>query len=511
MSSSDELFEFYKPLRNNLSKVCLEESLYVVWAYIQHIIHNSTIPPDIEVAQEFLRKSHRGEKGIFAWEFELIARETIVNAQQGDRCPETLKQWSYLRRSIGKVRDLENAVGQMYVDHTNALTELNRIAHRQFQWQNYHFMQQLTRNYKIFSYPDIDRIVQEKLNLSVYQLYLIGFSLFSFYYKTPAVRYPITVSLAQMNQESVETFLRYFSRDLDSIRAILMSEQDISERYAYSFSSLRAYPLIKMPYRNEMCLVCPLPPLLLWRITTGLYYEIVRVKGFGASFGKSYQNHVGEVLEKANIAKKLTIVPEHEYYVGHDRKDTIDWIAHDDQAALFIECKTKRLVLPAKVELLDTKPMEEELETMSDFIVQIYRTISDYANDCYPNFKFNSGREVYPFLVTLEDWYLFGGGLHSDLRRQVEDKFRALGLSLDMLDKMPYSICSIDELEDLMQVIQVHGIKEVVTNKVHDGEKKTWSVGPYLMNSYKADMDRVNYLFKDEFQELFGRMARSVS
>ena len=41
-------------------------------------------------------------------------------------------------------------------------------------------------------------------------------------------------------------------------------------------------------------------------------------------------------------------------------------------------------------------------------VVQTYRTIRDYRANHYPQLPYALGRRIYPVIVTLEDWYLFG-------------------------------------------------------------------------------------------------------
>ena len=149
------------------------------------------------------------------------------------------------------------------------------------------------------------------------------------------------------NPENINNFLNCFSRELTEIVTLIKEEQKMDEKYAYSYSSLRAYPLIKMKYMNILSVVCPLPTLLIDRITSGLYYEIVNENNFDNCFGQSFQHYVGKILEISNKNNKINYIPESEYYIGRDRKDTIDWIAYDTDSALFVECKTKRLTFMA--------------------------------------------------------------------------------------------------------------------------------------------------------------------
>lgn len=69
---------------------------------------------------------------------------------------------------------------------------------------------------------------------------------------------------------------------------------------------MRACPIIKMPFNGKDSLVCPMPTLLYWRITSGFYYEICDEKDFGYNFGHSFQKYIGNVIEKANNNKVIT-------------------------------------------------------------------------------------------------------------------------------------------------------------------------------------------------------------
>lgn len=510
MTSTHNFYEYYKPLRNHLRKVCIEDSLFVIWAYVQHLQFNTQIPPEIKVSREFLSKEHRAEKGIYSWELELITKEIIINSQERQRCHETLRKWSYCAKTITKLKFLEEAIAKKYINQNNIQTELYRIAHRQFPWQSPFFKDQLIRYYKIFKHPDIERIIRNKTGLTLYELYFIGYAFFGSYLKDPAIVYPIDVSINEISRSNVDKFLCCFSKELLEIKSLITTEQEIGEKYAYSYSSLRAFPIIKMKYREKLSIVCPLPTLLLWRITTGLYYEILHEDNFGVYFGASYQDFVGKIIEKSNNKKKISYISESEYYVGNDRKDTVDWIACDAESALFIECKTKRLILQAKVELEDTNFIQVELEKMAQFILQIYKTIDDYRNNHYPSFTFDKNIQIFPLIVTLEDWYLFGERLIVDLRDQLEQQIKKTNLPLSYLEDIPYSICSIEEFEDLMQIIQLYGVQSVMKDKVYDKEKMRWNFKTFLETRFGEELKSIEYLFEEDYKSLFGQFAQSA-
>ena len=119
--------------------------------------------------------------------------------------------------------------------------------------------------------------------------------------------------------------------------------------------------------------------------------------------------------------KKGKIYQESKY--GKNNRTT-DWIMEDNTAILFIECKTKRLTIGAKTELLNLDELESELDKIADAIVQTYKSIENYKNRLYPQIKFDPAKHLYPIIVTLEDWFLYGDPIIKKLDELVAIKLK---------------------------------------------------------------------------------------
>ena len=191
-----------------------------------------------------------------------------------------------------------------------------------------------------------------------------------------------------------------------------------------------------MKYSNKNSIVCPLPTLLFWRLTSGLYYEICRESGFSEAFGKSFQEYIGDVIKKSTNNKNISVYPEMEYGPKNNRKASIDWIVDDNEAIIFIECKTKRMTLKSKIELVTTEELDNELSKMADFIIQVYKTINDYINNKYPHYKYQKNKKLYPLIVTLEDWFLIGHKQDEVINTKVVNKFNKLKLPLIWIEEI---------------------------------------------------------------------------
>jgi hypothetical protein len=103
-----DVFQEYKPIRNKIALLSVEESLGVVWAYCQFLqLDDFRFPKEIEVANQFLRLDIP-QKWISEWELELLAKEVIINGSAVSSKSHTLRSWKYLSEIINLFKSLEN-------------------------------------------------------------------------------------------------------------------------------------------------------------------------------------------------------------------------------------------------------------------------------------------------------------------------------------------------------------------------------------------------------------------
>ncbi|MFA6255093.1 MAG: hypothetical protein WC675_03620 [Patescibacteria group bacterium] len=507
---NQDVFELYKPLRNHLRQIDLYGSFYTIWNYSQHLLSNKKFPNDVLVAPEFLSLDQIGKmRMVSLWELETLCKEIIINSQEVEG-KKTLKNWEYFANAINKLKKLENDISGKFVDKNNILLEMHRIAHRQFPWQaEKPAAISMTRYYKIFNYEPISEIIKKVTNLSTQELYIIATALFGLYENKFTLFYPTKIEIKGISIKNFDYFLNHFCCDIKTLKEKLLKEQEINEKFAYAFGSLRAYPIIKMAIPSgKDGLVCPLPTLLFWRLTNGIYYEIFRQKDFDNYFGFSFQTYVGEVIKKATYNKKIKYYAEEQYRIGKELKDTIDWIVADEEGTLFIECKTKRMTFGAKTEINSMDELEKELDKAAEFILQVYKAIKDCLDNKYPSYKHRSNKNIFPLIVTLEDWYLFGDLTLEKLNEKIKIMLSNHKIPTSWLDDYPYSICSVSEFEKITQVIQLIDIKEFMSKKVFDQDCKKWNFSPFIGSKFSEINNKIKFLFPEDFDRIFPRHLR---
>ena len=496
--------DHYKYLRRRIARCSLLDSLRVFWAYSQFVqVRDFTFPDDIEKHEDF-RADSRVNYMIYEWELETLATEVILHAGRDTR---TMRDWSTLFTIVQKLRNLEN---ELYGanDDADIFIEMARIMHRQVSWQQFRpSMKLLYRYHRIFSDQAVDTICRKVVGLPVDGLYCQAILAYLELVRLPALR------IGDTTTPDTERFLRFAARPLAELRAMIGDAHRLDHAYAYQVGPLRQFPLVSIEANSYHYFFCPVPTLLFWRLTSGLYFDLIRGDpDFGNALGSSFERHVGEILAAAVRTPSLRYIEQAKYGTRQQPRATCDWLlVEGDAAAAFIECKAKRIRVPAKIAMGDLTPLQKDIGVLADAVVQLYERFCEYEAGAFPNLPFVAGRKSYPVVVTLEEWYLFGQRVVGMLREAVEARVRAAGLDLDLLTRAPYSVMSCDEFEEVAQVIDVVGLETFFDSKLSDPERRSWPYGNFLRDQYANERKARKLVFRDEAEAMFNRLAAHVA
>lgn len=500
------VYELYKPLRKSIRQFPLLESLDVVRAYVQYLQLRQPLPDYIEFNASVLNAGRMS--GVCEWSLDILARELILNA--ADYSTRSLRSWNAFATALNQIRELEMNI---YAAHrelhkTNILIELFRIWHRQFPWQRGITQESLLRYFKIFGVPPLDSILRAKVGLGATELYTIGLAFSGVFIDQLVIRTPPKIEGLDISHEDVDNFVRHFSTDILHLRQMVADNQSYDQDYPYSFNPLRKYPLVRVVLDGQPALLAPIPTFLLRRFTEGIYYEIYDVPGFSEPFGRSFQNYVGDVLARTNSSLRFIIQPEKSYYVGKNRKDSVDWIVSDATGDLFIECKTKKLRFNAKIGLFSTDILDEDMNKMAGFIVQIYKTLTDALGGLYYPHWVPTGKPIYPLITTLEEWYAFGDKIIQTLDERVINKLAAENISPAILTTYPYTICAVDDFELAIQIMQKIGIGTFMNKKVK-WTHRLWNMYSFAGSEFSDELAEVDgNLFPEDWQRIHPELGK---
>lgn len=282
----------------------------------------------------------------------------------------------------------------------------------------------------------------------------------------------------------IELFLQYFSIPIEIAKIEIKEHQQMNENIFYSYNPLLAKPILT----SKNSFLCPIQLLLFFQFTGGIYYNIVKEKGFENAFGSSFQSYIGEVLYKCCNNPSLKIIAEEKY--GKQVKRTTDWILLESNAVLFIECKAKRMTFGSKSELDLDGGLKADLEKMATFITQIYKTYIDYTKGKYPNLPFYPSITFFPLIVTLEDWYInLNPSIAHQLHSLVIANVEANNLDSTLIERFPYHIRSTADFERDIQLINTLGIHEYF-DKLANNTLNDFIKGFRYNNPFEDEIDK---------------------
>lgn len=503
-SSNDlDIADLYAPFRESVSALATDDALYTIWAYAQKLqLTAFKFPRDIEVAVAFLEHAVP-RSWISEWELLLLAKEVIINSKDVGL---SLRNWAVLSSVINAIKDLENSIYRRYGSVKNVLVEMNRIAHRQFAWQvDYPNLSSFARYFVLFNTAEIDQISRDRTGVPVCAIFQYGLMLYGGFMESPKVKIPPEGPGG--DQDLFEKFLGFTARKNHELSELLQSEQTLNSSYAYAYNSLHAYPLIATKRGEVDLLLCPLPTLLFWRVTKGLYYSLVEDPRFGDQWGRSFQNYVGESIVRATRPTDGNLLREVRYGARAVARDSVDWILLGESCAIFIECKAKRLSWKAKQSLDDITPLLDDVGNLASAVVQTYKNFVDYRDNKYPHLPFDSERDVLLLIVTLENWFILGPRIRQLLHTAVVQKLTDAHLSPSLLDQVPFSIVPISELESGMEISREVGLQEFWWGKITHPEMFEWDWRSYILTQFPSV--EITNLFERELDELTGKPAET--
>lgn len=488
------MYDLYKPFRNYMRTVQTVPALLTVYKLHQHLLDGDPVPAQLQPTRFGLPVPIN--KHLFPWDLDVFAREIILNGDPHGK--NSFEDWNSVAVVGNFIRHLDDGITSRRDESYDVFRVMHRIVHFQFPWQRPPSSSSMVRYLKIYEGTTLEEIVVARFGMTMRQLYYLGLSMAGHFSGQPGFNITTDFSQLGINPERGLAFMRRITSSLADLRAATRERQRYDEAWMYAWNPLYDTPLVGIEPAHPERTICPLPSLLLRRVSEGLFYNIKEDVGFQNAYGSAFQNYVGYVL-RTLCPEPFTVIEEQPYRVGKNLKHGVDWILQDDGASAFIECKTKRLRHDAKFGA-DDDQLVDDLDKMARGITQLYKNILDAQAGLTPWAP--TKKPIYPLVVTLEDWWLFTSSIHRRLNQLLEEHFVAEGLDLALLDAMPFTIASVDELEQALIAIAEEGVLPFFKTKT-DQEHREWAVSPFTSHQYPArSADAHRKLFDEAWQGL---------
>lgn len=283
------MYEKYKPLRNMVRQFALEDSLQTIWFYMQHILANKPLPPQL---QPFDKNGPLDLKRLMQpWKLSILAREMILHA--GTAGGRSLGKWNDMAMVLNKI----SATGESFIpslEDADALyLELHRIGHQQFPWQNKTTIAHLMRYMMIYQHGDLQGIFERCIGVSHSDFFYLGFAVAGGFERGVQLNTNTDYSVVSVNTDARDHFFRRMVSGIECLRQETIKAQQYGPSWEYTFNPLQARPFVALDPKFPNRVYCPIPAFAMGRITDGIFYDIASAAGFDHAFGDAFQVYVG--------------------------------------------------------------------------------------------------------------------------------------------------------------------------------------------------------------------------
>ncbi|MDF1847015.1 MAG: hypothetical protein P1U69_07440 [Parvibaculaceae bacterium] len=447
---------YRKKLNNVLAKADDEAFIQMAWAI------DALQSDRVEVAARFIDFPQEAAESEIAspysvhkWELETLVCRLLVVGK------DTLRDGRYRITDCSKftagataanhLRNMENAESRIFLKRVDVLREMPRIAHRQFPWQRgYSNVSRFYRYAYLYGLGVCGEFFRHTHGLTLNDFSLVGFALHAAFQKSPNISRDYSLEEIGITPDTMEAALTLLSTPITNARAeaaklVRAANKNTATPLptAYQPSFLRHSPILAFGANNER-LRAPLPDLIHQRITSGVYYDLI--KG-----GTHLRNEAADRFEQYSADYIAAMMPR--FSVGRSenygsRKRPIftpDVLVKDnDEIVVVVECKATKLTFGAQFAEDPMAEAESAYHEIANGVFQIWRYFSHARRGI-------AGPDVvrpdaHGMVLTLDTWLVMSGGYQNQLLAEATT-LAARDPEITAEDRRKVVFCAIEDLE----------------------------------------------------------------
>ena len=383
---------------------------------------------------------------IYPWELETLANELLSSPKsiyQTVQC----NRWEVVPEIVNLLRRVDDLDFLVRRDSIDIEGELFRLAGRQFSWQQgFLNVPRFYRNNFIYGQGACADYFRDKHGIAIGDLSAIGFAMFASMVQRPNFMSDIDFSLFGLSDAMRDKALAILAAPLADLRQLAARERAQWGIMAYRPSVLRRFPCIRFGARGRR-VRSPLPALILDRITSGLFYDVVSGGGpIRDEYGRRFEQYTLRYLQA--MAPAVSAVPETKYKVSGNRFDTPDIIVSDrgdSEVRLAIECKASRMSFNARY--ADEPAADRGYDDIVNAVFQLWR----YFSHCR---RGKTGRSIAPdgigLVLTLDSWMVMASSMFYEIFSRAETMARERDPLIEEQDRRPIAFSSIEDFESAL-------------------------------------------------------------
>ncbi len=390
---------------------------------------------------------------IYKWEIETFVTLLLALPKEPNLSPRgdvDCRKYGTLAYGANLLRKIEDAETGLLITADNILLEMPRIAYRQFGWQRGYFnSERMYRYHFVYGQGLCAEYFKSAHGLSIEDFALACVQLLVTLFRRPWITRDIQDNPFGIAPNAMALTLKMISRQLPEMREetikLLGDHKDIVTRSSYLPSSLRRFPIIESPRNGSI--ISPLPELIAFRATAGLYYDI---RGGGQAVIND-ANHRFEkycrMIIKARCPR-LEALETEKYGSRKASFETPDVLIKDrGEVVAVLECKAAKVTFAAQYAEDPLTQGRQTVEQIIKGIVQLWRFFSHVRRGIYSSQPVAADAPA--VIVTMEQWGVASNTLQASCLAEALKRVEG-DTDIAEEDKKQVVFTSVESLDDVL-------------------------------------------------------------
>ena len=339
---------------------------------------------------------------IYPWELELLVNERLAIPRPALYQSLTPETWEQIATLVNLVRNIENDESIVFHEPEDILDQIFLIGGRQFDWQQgFLTKQEIFRSTFVYGQGECAKHFERKFGIEIDTFTATCFAYFALFSSHPQARKNTNFSAINIENSDRDRVLAMVSHHIRDAKNLARSKRHPDGEIAYQPSVLRTHPIIGVTAASGQ-LLCPLPDLLMNRMTFGLFYDVIDGGGpIRDEIGTRFEEYVH--LNISHFLPELEVEREFSYNsrFGEVKSPDVLLSSQDDELIALLECKASRLPHSARFAAFD--PTERGYRDMIKGVKQIWRFIADIRTG---RVKRKKADDTVGAVITLDSWFV---------------------------------------------------------------------------------------------------------
>ena len=385
---------------------------------------------------------------VHKWRLESLINEILLTQHKPGLMPFNCLSYGAVADFSNSLQKLEVAEDSiLFKSGADVLKQLPRLIHRQFEWQRgFLHRSQIYRSLFIYGHTDCAKYFLDRYRIPLVKFFNCGFAFYAVCLNSPGFASDYNFTMVGIDDATRDIAIGLLS--MSHAQATIEAKQlrKNQTHAAYQKSILRTAPIISFGPNQER-LRAPLPALIAWRITAGLYYYMIRGGDhISREIGERFETYCFELSK--HMLSGFDVGSGVEYKLRGKPVHSPDVLIRDGGKVIaVIECKAKKMTFEAK--FADDPIAEAKIgyAEIAKGIFQLWRFFSHCRQSLTGS---ELAADAVGIVVTLDNWLEMSSELRNLVMKIASDMANGDN-DIEISDRKDIAFCSIEELEVTLQ------------------------------------------------------------